>query len=175
MPQGELYVCDADCLINLHRHFRREAIRALRDWVGKGRLRLPEGVLREIIRGTDDLAKFVKSQKHILGKTISGEPRLQAEIVRLERQYGEKIVFGQKQYGGFWTSKAGRQAADAQVIALARLQRGGVVVSDDRAVKLVSALEGVPCIGWLEFVRLLGLVRPEQLELDLDSKSISSG
>ncbi|MCX7887742.1 MAG: hypothetical protein N3B01_10900, partial [Verrucomicrobiae bacterium] len=65
-----------------------------------------------------------------------------------------------------WKSKAGRQAADAQVVAVAKLLKG-VAVSDDRAVKLVCATEGVPCIGWSEFARGLGLIRPQQLDLEL--------
>jgi len=175
MPTSQIYVCDADCLINLHRHFGRKAIPALRGRAKKGGLKLPEGVVREIIRGTDNLAKFAKNEQQALGVTASDNPLLRAEISRLERQYGQKIVFGQQRYGGFWMSKAGRQAADAQVVAVAKLQDGGVVVSDDRAVKLACALEGVPCIGWSELARRLGLIKPQQLDLNLGSGARSGG
>jgi hypothetical protein len=53
------------------------------------------------------------------------------------------------------------------VVAVAKLLKGGVAVSDDQAVKLVCALEGVPCIGWSEFARRVGLIKPEQLNLNL--------
>lgn len=159
MPSREIHVCDADCLINLHRHFGRKAISALRRYGKAGGLKLPEGVVREIIRGTDKLAQFVKKQQQSLSVAVTDDPRLRAEIARLEKQYGETIVFGQQRYGGFWNSKAGKQAADAQVVAVAKLQ-GGTVASDDRAVKLACALEGVPCIGWSEFARRLGLIKP---------------
>lgn len=160
MPPSEIYVCDADCLINLHRHFGRKAISALRDRGKTDALKLPEGVIRELIRGTDKLARFAKKEKKALCVTASDQPVLCAEISRLERQYGETIVFGQQRYGGFWKSKAGRQAADAQVVAVAKTIHA-VAVSDDRAVKLACALEGVPCIGWSEFARRLCLIEPQ--------------
>lgn len=175
MPSGEVHVCDADCLINLHRHFGRKAIATLRQLGKRGGIKLPEGVVREIIRGTDNLAKFAEREQRSLLVTVGDDPRLRAEIARLERHYGETIVFGQQQYGGFWKSKAGKQAADAQVVAVTKMLKGGVAVSDDRAVKLVCALEGVPCIGWSEFARRLGLIRAQQLDLDLDSGAKGGG
>ena len=138
-------------------------------------LKLPEGVVREIIRGTDKLAKFIEKEKHSLSVAASTDRRLPGEIKQLENLYGETILFGQQKYGGFWKSKAGRQAADAQVVAIAKLQDGGVVVSDDRAVKLACALEGVPCIGWSEFARRLGLIKPQQLDLNLDMGPTNNG
>lgn len=53
MPAPEIHVCDADCLINLHRHFGRKAISALQHLGKRGGLKLPEGVIRELERGTD--------------------------------------------------------------------------------------------------------------------------
>ena len=159
MPPRETHVCDADCLINLHRHFGRKAISALRRYGKTGRLKLSEGVIREVIRGTDKLAVFAKEEYISVRVTVSSEPHLRAQIKRLENLYGDTIVFGRERYGGFWKSKAGREAADAQVIAVAKLF-SGTVVSDDRAVKLACALEGVPCIGWSEFARRLGLIKP---------------
>lgn len=158
---GGVYVCDANCLINLHRHFGRKAIAALRQLGKMGGIKLPEGVVREIIRGTDNLAKFAEGEQRSLLVTVGNDPRLRTEIARLERHYGEAIVFGQQKYGGFWKSRAGKQAADAQVVAVTKMLKGGVAVSDDQAVKLVCALEGVPCIGWSELARRLSLVKPE--------------
>lgn len=160
MPSWEVHVCDADCLINLHRHFGRKAIAALRRLGKKGGLKIPEGVIREIIRGTDHLARFAVREQRSLAVSVNDDARLRAEIARLERHYGETIVFGQQRYGGFWKSKAGKQAADAQVVAVAKL-KGALAVSDDRGVKLACALENVPCIGWSEFARRLGLIKPQ--------------
>jgi hypothetical protein len=50
-----------------------------------------------------------------------------------------------------------------------------VAVSDDAAVKLACALEGVPCIGWSELARRLGLIEPQQLNLNLGSEATSGG
>lgn len=161
MPSGEAYVCDADCLINLHRHFGRKAVATLGRLAKNGELKLPEGVVRELGRGTDKLGKFVQQQRPSLEIAARQIPLLHSEIPRLERSYGDKIRVGTQEYAGFWHSAGGRKSADAQVVAVAKLLQGGVAVSDDQAVKLVCALEGVPCIGWSEFARRLGLIKPE--------------
>lgn len=161
MSPSETYICDADCLINLHRHFGRKALGALRRCAKGGRLKLPEGVVRELKRKIDRLGKFVKVQRRYLEITARQIPALHSEIPRLEGLYGKKIRVGTQEYAGFWHSRAGRKAADAQVVAVAKLVKGGVAVSDDQAVKLVCALEGVTCIGWSEFARRLGLIKPE--------------
>ncbi len=166
MSSRDVYVCDADCLINLHRHFERKAISGLRRSTRSGKVKLPEGVAREILRGTDKLAEFVEREERTAVVKVSDLSGLRAEISRLERRYGEKIVFGKQHYSGFWKSKAGMQAADSQVVGVTKLL-GGVAVSDDRSVKLVCALENVPCIGWSELARRLGLSNPQQLELNL--------
>ncbi len=172
MPTGGIHVCDADCLINLYRHFGRKATRALRDLGKKGFVKLPEGVVREIIHSTDKLARVVRTQQQHFEVAAQHHPALHREIPRLERLYGEKIRVGTKEYGGFWRSKGGRKAADAQVVAVAKLLKG-VAVSDDGAVKLACALEGVPCIGWSEFARHFGLIKPRQLDLGLGSGATS--
>ena len=171
---GETHVCDADCLINLHRHFGRKAILALRDWGRKGAPKLPEGVVRELIHATDNLARFAEKERQHLEIAARQFRALHREIPRLERLYGKTIRVGTQQHAGFWHSKAGRRAADAQVVAVAKLL-GGVAVSDDAAVKLACALEGVPCIGWSELARRLGLIEPQQLNLNLGSEATSGG
>jgi predicted nuclease of predicted toxin-antitoxin system len=162
----DMYVCDADCLINLHRHFGRKALAELRRLGRNGALKLPEGVIRELIRGTDHLASFAEKHQKLLEVAISTNARLQREVATLEKKYGERIVFGQQSYAGFWRSKAGRRAADGQVVAAAKSEQA-MAVSDDQAVKLACALENVPCIGWSEFARRLGLITAQQLQLNL--------
>lgn len=147
---------------------------ALRNQVKSGGLKIPEGVVRELERGTDRLGKFVREQRGQLEVTAWQLPGLRPEVARLERLYGQKIRVGSQEYVGFWRSSAGRKSADAQVVAVAKLLEG-VAVSDDRAVKLVCALEGVQCIGWSEFARRLGLIKPQQLDLDFGSGAKGGG
>ena len=152
MPPAEIYVCDADCSINLHPHIGPRAISALRHLGGTGRLKLSEGVVRELVRGTDRLAKFVQKHRQQIEVAAGHNPALHTEIPRLERLYGHKIRIGTQEYPGFWSSKAGQKAADAQVVAVSKALNG-VAVSGDRAVKLVCPLANVPCRGWSEFTR----------------------
>ena len=154
----EKYVCDASSLINLHRHFKGKCMRRLRQLVEKEELCIPEGVARELRRGTDRLSEFIKRWEEPVVIRLRNNPRLQAEVVRVERLYGNSITVGEVEYKGFWASPAGRKAADSQVVAVAKIF-GCTVVSDDNAVKLACAQEDVPCIGWTEFARRLGLLR----------------
>lgn len=169
MPAHEIHVCDTDSLINLYRHFGRKAISTLRRLGKEGGLKLPGGVVRELIRGTDSLARFVQQHRQHLEVSERDTSALYTEIPRLERLYGEKIRVGTQEYAGFWHSKAGRRSVDAQVVAVAKMLKGGVAVSDNGAVKLACAVEGVQCIGWSEFARRIGLVKPEQLGLGLQN------
>lgn len=94
MPPAEIYVCDADCLINLHRHFGRKAISVLGRCGIQGQLKLPEGVVRELVRGTDRLAKFVQKHRQQIEVAAGHNPALHNEIPRLETRYGDKIKIG---------------------------------------------------------------------------------
>ena len=164
MLAHEKHVCDSDRLIDLHRHFGRTCFRALRRLAKFGALKLPEGVVREIKRGTDKLAKFVKDNERFIAVSVMHDARIRDEVAILERRYGETIIYGNQKYAGFWKSSAGRKAADAQVVAVAKAL-GGTAVSDDRAVQLACSLEGVTCIGWAEFARRLNMAK--QLELGI--------
>lgn len=164
MDGQEKYVCDADALINLHLHFGRACIRKLIQLAKSETLYIPEGVVRELRRGTDSLSRFAKQQGDLVVVSLKNDLKLLSEITRMEKAYGQYITIGNRTYPGFWKSRAGRKAADSQVVAVARVF-GYTVVSDDNAVKLACALENVPCIGWTEFARRLGLMKPQQLSL----------
>ena len=164
MASNEKHVCDADCLINVHRHFGRVAFRVLRTLAKRGGLKLPEGVVREIKRGTDKLAKLVKENERFVAVSVSRDIRIRDELGSLERRYGNEIIYVRQKYPGFWKSPAGRQSADAQVVAVAKML-GGIAVSDDRAIQLACSLEGVTCIGWAEFARRLNIAK--QLEFNI--------
>lgn len=160
------YVCDSDAIINLYIHFGNSANRTIWDLSKNNRLKLPEGVVKEIIKCSDELGKFMKDHREIFEVKIKSHHKLKDEIPRLEKLYGEEIRFNKLKYSGFWKSKAGRKSADSQVVALAKYMNC-VVVTDDRAIKLVCALENVRCIGWAEFSRALGLIKSQQLFLNL--------
>lgn len=155
---GEVYVCDATSLIDLHRHFPKIFSRKLKKLTRTGRLKVPEGVYRELLRGSDKLRVILKKwqKEHCIVINVSSSSRLQAQLGELERNYGDKIQIGNRTYRGFWKSKAGRQAADSQVVAMAKVH-GHTVVSDDTAVRLACSLEDVPCISWTEFARRISL------------------
>src|SRR6266478_6328692 len=102
MASDEKHVCDADSLINLHRHFGRTAFRVLRSLAKRGGLKLPEGVVREIKRGTDKLAKLVKDNERFVAVSVSQEVRIRDELALLERRYGNEIVYVRQKYSGFW-------------------------------------------------------------------------
>jgi hypothetical protein len=87
---------------------------------------------------------------------VSRVSNLGEELARVERQYGEKIQVGSRQYPGFWKSARGKKAVDGQVVATAR-KLGCTAVSDDKAVGLACFLENIGCMGWTEFARNVGL------------------
>lgn len=149
----ERYGPDADALINIHRHFPDETD-VLRKIAETGRLCLVGGVYREIVRGTDRLRTALERwvQAGVSLTEIDEDATLQAEYVRMETGYGQSVRIGRQVYRGFWSSPAGRKAADAQLVAAAKV-RGWSVASDDKVVRAVCFLEDVPCIPWQEFLR----------------------
>lgn len=158
----EPYVIDSSALIELHNHFRSK-IKKLKHLVQEGYIKLPEGVFRELRRKTDMLYKTVEQWKQkrpdcivLIGRVHD----LAKEFVRIEQQYGERILVGAREYPGFWKSPSGRKAADSQVVAVAKIL-DCTVVSHDREVQLVCMLEGVVCIGWAEFARQVSLSRSQ--------------
>jgi rRNA-processing protein FCF1 len=153
----EKYVVDASALVDIHNHFRGK-FHKLKALVESGCVKIPEGVLRELRRTTDKLSKtlerWVENFPHCIVQ-IDRVHNLASELVRVERQYGERIQVGVNERPGFWTSPSGRKAADGQVVAVTKILKC-TAVSDDYAVRLACMLEGIPCIGWTEFVRQIG-------------------
>lgn len=163
----DLYVLDADAFISVHQHFP-VGLRRLRKAIKDGHLRVPEGVLRELGRGTDRLGRLVRGwvSTHSDVLVMIGQSTiLQAELTRIEQTYGERVKVGQKEYPGFWSSPAGRKAIDGQVVATAKVLHA-TVVSDDRAVRFACLLENIPCIAWSEFARRMNMVPPTLPGLD---------
>ncbi len=161
----EVFALDSGALIDIHNHLPSH-FRSLRRLVQGGYVKILEGVFRELRRKTDKLFKIIEKWKNWNSNfivQISHVHKLQSELARIEREYGEKIPLEKNDYPGFWKSPSGKKAADGQVIAVAKVLECKVV-SDDLAVRLACMLEGIACIGWTEFVRQMGLIHT-QLEL----------
>ncbi|MDI6766427.1 MAG: DUF4411 family protein [Bacteroidota bacterium] len=158
MGSGNTYVCDTASLINLFLHFPKQ-FKKLKRLAENGTLKIPEGVHREIQRHSDKLHTFVDrwEEQHQIVIPMKHNPKLMIELPRIEQTYGEKIRVGNKEYRGFWKSAAGRKAADGLVVAVGKVYEGYIIVSDDQAVQMACFLENVPCIGWTEFARRVGL------------------
>jgi rRNA-processing protein FCF1 len=158
------YVIDADALINLDRHYRGR-FNKLRQLVLNGEVLIPEGVHRELLHISDKLSRRIKKWSEKYPQCIvqiNQHQKLKDEFVRVEQTYGERINVGGKEHKGFWSSPAGKKAADGQVVAVAKVHNC-TVVSDDEAVQFACMLENIPHIGWTEFARRVGM--PEQLPL----------
>ena len=156
----DCYVLDSTAVIDLCGHFRRSTVqRGLETLAKQSRLKIPEGVQRELGRRTDSASRIIdalvkrRPDSLIQVSRVSG---LGDELARVERVYGERIQVGSREYPGFWKSARGRKAVDGQVVAGAR-KLDCTLVSDDAAVRLACMLENIPCIGWTEFARIIGL------------------
>lgn len=152
------YVCDTNVLINLEKAFGPKRLsRAFK----QGRIIIPEGVERELRRRSDPLTRLVSRLpcENIL--RIGSRPGLPDELVRVERTYGKTIEFGKKRYEGFWKGHTGSTGADGSVVAVAKVLKLEAA-SDDKAVQMACALEGVRCITSAELALQLRFVRPQQ-------------
>ncbi|MCR4413453.1 MAG: hypothetical protein NUV77_13615 [Thermoguttaceae bacterium] len=159
----ECYVLDTSAMVDLHDHFRVTSVRkTLGRLCRENRLRLPEGVKRELGRKTDQARKTVgELAKQYPGCVvlIQAVPNLGGELARMEQTYGQEIRVGNRRYPGFWKSRSGHKAIDGQLVSVGK-RLACTVVSDDRAVRMACLLENVPCIGWAEFARQVGLSQP---------------
>lgn len=156
----ECYVLDTSAMIDLHYHFPARSVRqTLKRLCGGNRLKLPEGVKRELERKTDQARKTVgelAKQYPVCVVLIRAVPHLGGELARIEQSYGQEIRVGNRRYPGFWKSRSGRKAIDGQVVSVGNTLNC-TVVSDDRALRMACLLENVPCVGWAEFARQVGL------------------
>jgi uncharacterized protein YacL len=153
-----VFCCDSSALIDL-----RDAglLRKLRTMVQRGRVKIPEGVYKELQQRTDQLAKTIKQWKRKYSFVINLDTKALELLPDIERKYGPQFSVGGKTYAGFWKSPSGRKSADSQVVALAKT-RGWIAVSNDNSINGACMLEDVECRRWEEIGRLL---RPEQHRL----------
>jgi len=159
-PASSIYVLDSDALINLKSHsFTRKLGKHLH------RIRIPEGVYREIKRRVDRLRKsleqWIKKEPSLV-ITFDRHSSLRDTLVQMERKYGRQFTVKGRVYKGFWQSRGGRKSADAQVVAAGRVF-GYVVVTNDKTIQAACMLENVRHIVWTEFVLRLNLLHQKRL------------
>jgi len=155
------YILDSAPLIDVKDHFP-ELLRKLKKLVGDGLIKIPDSVLRELsdVAGKSDKAtqwvQSMKNQYQDFVVSFSGSDyvahQIRQELSRIAPKYGPHFTVGKQTYPGFWSSRAGRKAAEGKVIAVAKVLKG-TVVSNEKTVRGACLLERVPCIGWEEFVR----------------------
>ncbi len=145
------YCCDSDSLINL---YDASLLVKMRDMVKIGRIKIPEGVFREIHRYTDRLAKTLQSWEDKYQLVVKLDYKALEFFTEITLKYGPQFRQGDVVYKGFWKSASGRKSSDAQVVALAKA-RGWIAVSNDNSIHGACMKEGIVCCRWEEIGRLL--------------------
>jgi uncharacterized protein YacL len=159
IPPQNVFCCDSASLIDL-----RDAglLRKMRGLVQSGRLKIPEGVYKELKQKTDKLAKTIEQWEKKYSFVVSLDYRALELLPNIEKEYGPQFNLGGNNYPGFWASSSGRKSVDAQVLALAK-SRGWIVVSNDNSIHGACMFEDIECRRWEEIGRLL--LGPEQPHL----------
>ena len=80
----------------------------------------------------------------------------------IENRYGPPFNIGGITYPGFWNSKAGRDAADGEVVAFAKAY-GWTVISNDNSIHGACLLENSESHRWEYLARLIE-AQPEPSE-----------
>ena len=154
-----VFCCDSSALIDL-----RDAglLRKLRTLVQRERVKIPEGVYKELQQKTDQLAKTIEQWKRKYSFVLNLDTKALELLPDMERKYGPQFSVGGKTYPGFWKSPSGKKSVDAQVVALAK-SRDWIAVSNDNSIHGACMFEDVECRRWEEIGRLL--LDPEQHRL----------
>lgn len=72
----------------------------------------------------------------------------------IENRYGPPFNIGGITYPGFWNSKAGRDAADGEVVAFAKAY-GWTVIANDNSIHGACLLEDIESHRWEHLARLI--------------------
>jgi len=168
----ERYVCDTNALINLKGG--GDFLDRLEWLAQEERLFIPVAVFLEVCRGSDVLEKKMRRWRQrypglIVDTRVPGFGDLWRTY---ELRYRDPFDYPGHPQKGLKNQAKGciNVGADAQCLALAKT-REAVLVSDDKMVSAIAALEGIPRIDWMEFARRLGTESPpaggRQLDLFL--------
>jgi hypothetical protein len=123
------------------------------------KIKIPEGVYRELQKSTDILAKTLQKWEAKYALVVALDQEARALLPDIELKYGPQFNRGGKVYAGFWKSASGKKSSDSQVVALAKSKQW-VVISNDNSIHGACMLEGVICRRWEEIGRLL--LKPTQ-------------
>ncbi len=148
------YCCDATALIDIAQRFE-DGVKKLDKAAKGGSLVVPIAVFNELRKKSDQLKAAVErwnTTKYQAVIRIDSTGEFKRECARIERTYEPDFMVGSKVQGGFWRSKAGQKAADAQVVAIAKVKKL-IAVSQDQAVNNACLLENIDCIGWQQLWR----------------------
>ena len=167
-----VFCCDANALINFARAERFTELDAL---ARQGLLRIPMGVYAEVFphqregREKRLLARWKEDAR--VAVSLDDDAVAKSLLPDIERTYGPQFHIGGLTYAGFWSSKAGRDAADGEVVAFAKAY-GWTVVSNDGSVRGACLLEGIECHSWEQLAHRLDTVESQpssaqQLPFDL--------
>jgi hypothetical protein len=126
----------------------------LLDMIKSDRVKIPEGVYRELLMSTDKLAKTLQKWQANYPLVVKLDNKALALLPDIELKYGPQFNQVGMVYKGFWKSASGKKSADSQVVALAKSQ-DWVVISNDVTIHGACMLEGVICRRWEEIGRLL--------------------
>jgi hypothetical protein len=146
-----IFCCDSAALIDLQAAGLLHKTRGL---VLSGKVKIPEGVYKEIKQKTDKLAKTIEQWKKKYSFVANLDYKALEQLPNIEKLYGPQFSVGGKTYPGFWKSPSGKKSVDAQVLALAK-SRGWIVVSNDNSIHGACMLENTACRRWEEIGRLL--------------------
>lgn len=149
------FCCDADALIEFE---RARLIQDLNVFAGLRRIRIPRGVYHEVraYKGVSTALKNAVERWKNLGLVVDLDQDADARrlLPEIETRYGEPFSVGNVTYGGFWRSKAGRNAADGEVVAFAKAC-GWTVISNDVSVHGACYRERVVCHRWEHLARVI--------------------
>lgn len=154
IPSEPTYCCDASALIDLD---RSGLLKKLKQAVKAGRVKVPEGVFRELRRKTDRLGSTLEKWKVEFNAVVKLGPGDLAQLPLIEQHYGPSFSIGHHKYRGFWAGPSGKKSADGQVVALAKA-RGWTAVSGDGSIRAACAIEGVDCVSWEDLARRLSIL-----------------
>ena len=160
-PATIIYCCDADALIDLDSAGRFAELSRL---VEQGRLRIASGAFAETVRfrSISRRSKRTLEGWHAhgqVGVVVDYDSAARSLLPDIDTRYGPQFSMEGVSYGGFWRSRAGRDAADAEVVAFAKAH-GWVVISNDRSVHGACLMESVECHRWEHLALVIRQIPP---------------
>lgn len=148
------YTLDANILINMERLYPREFFASLWDAVevavADGDLCICEVAQKELERGDDDLAPWVKSVPEFICKTTDAELVTVAEIsaahpdwVRDQKNAGDPFVIAHAK-------------AEGSIIVTEESRKGAGVIDKNQKIPNVADEHSVTCIKFFDLLRAQG-------------------